>query len=80
MKRTLAILVGLVMLLSCSLASAESTTKPVVKVGACYVETGGGSAANIDWVKPAVEMAIEEYNAREDGKVTICLLYTSRCV
>ena len=74
MKRTLAILVGLVMLLSCSLASAESTTKPVVKVGACYVETGGGSAANIDWVKPAVEMAIEEYNAREDGKVTIELV------
>ena len=74
MKRTLAILLALAMLLGCVSALAETSEKPVVKLGACFVESGGGSAANIDWVKPAVQLAVEEYNARPDAKFTLELV------
>lgn len=73
MKKTLAVLLALVLTLGCITAFADAD-KPVVKIGACYVETGGGSAANIDWVKPAVEMAIEDFNARDDAKFTVELV------
>lgn len=72
MKKVLAIL--LVLVLCGAMAIAETTEKPVVKIGACMVETGGGSAANIDWVYPVFELALEDYNNRPDAKFQLELV------
>ncbi len=42
-----------------------SSEKPVVKIGGNFVQSGGGSAASIDWSLPVMQIAVEEFNAGE---------------
>lgn len=39
-----------------------STEKPVVKIGGNFVQSGGGSAASIDWSLPVMQIAVDEFN------------------